>query len=122
MFRFVSVPNNALFYRVPPFLSTIEDPRAVQGGAVTGCPFCGGTCILFLNSPIHPYIFLQDLDTVFPIVRNWRILNGEKWHLIGPTKVEDTRVLCIYVVQGSSEKYNVVLRNQWTLSGDFHMN
>ncbi|KAF8964643.1 P-loop containing nucleoside triphosphate hydrolase protein [Flammula alnicola] len=28
--------------KVPPFLSTIEDPRAVQGGAMTGCPVCGG--------------------------------------------------------------------------------
>ncbi|KAF9475315.1 DEAD-domain-containing protein [Pholiota conissans] len=28
--------------KVPPFLSTIEDPRVVQGGALTGCPVCGG--------------------------------------------------------------------------------
>ncbi|KJA27267.1 hypothetical protein HYPSUDRAFT_62949 [Hypholoma sublateritium FD-334 SS-4] len=28
--------------KVPPFLSTIEDPRAAQGGALTGCPVCGG--------------------------------------------------------------------------------
>ncbi|KAF4615329.1 hypothetical protein D9613_002844 [Agrocybe pediades] len=28
--------------KVPPFLMTIEDPRAAQGGALTGCPVCGG--------------------------------------------------------------------------------
>jgi len=34
------------FCRVPPFLMTIEDPRAAQGGgALTGCPVCGGTFV-----------------------------------------------------------------------------
>ncbi|KAI5120361.1 hypothetical protein M0805_006884 [Coniferiporia weirii] len=28
--------------KVPPFLSSIEDPRTVQGGSFKGCPFCGG--------------------------------------------------------------------------------
>ena len=28
--------------RVPPFLQSIEDPRAAQGGSVKGCPVCGG--------------------------------------------------------------------------------
>ncbi|KAI0318059.1 P-loop containing nucleoside triphosphate hydrolase protein [Amylostereum chailletii] len=28
--------------KVPPFLQTIEDPRAAQGGALKGCPVCGG--------------------------------------------------------------------------------
>ncbi|KAN0062479.1 DEAD-box ATP-dependent RNA helicase 35 [Thecaphora frezii] len=28
--------------RVPPFLQAIEDPRAAAGGALTGCPVCGG--------------------------------------------------------------------------------
>ncbi|KAG9018914.1 DEAD-box ATP-dependent RNA helicase 35 [Tulasnella sp. 427] len=28
--------------KVPPFLMSIEDPRAAQGGAMTGCPVCGG--------------------------------------------------------------------------------
>jgi len=28
--------------KVPPFLATVEDPRAVQGGALKGCPVCGG--------------------------------------------------------------------------------
>ncbi|KAL0578431.1 hypothetical protein V5O48_003581 [Marasmius crinis-equi] len=28
--------------KVPPFLATIEDPRAAQGGALKGCPVCGG--------------------------------------------------------------------------------
>lgn len=29
--------------RVPPFLLSIEDPRAAQGGSLKGCPVCGGT-------------------------------------------------------------------------------
>ncbi|KDQ60557.1 hypothetical protein JAAARDRAFT_31516 [Jaapia argillacea MUCL 33604] len=28
--------------KVPPFLLTIEDPRAAQGGSLKGCPVCGG--------------------------------------------------------------------------------
>ncbi|KAF5331049.1 hypothetical protein D9619_005707 [Psilocybe cf. subviscida] len=28
--------------KVPPFLQTIEDPRAAQGRTLTGCPVCGG--------------------------------------------------------------------------------
>lgn len=28
--------------RVPPFLQSIEDPRAAQGGTLKGCPVCGG--------------------------------------------------------------------------------
>lgn len=28
--------------RVPPFLQSIEDPRAAQGGSLKGCPVCGG--------------------------------------------------------------------------------
>ncbi|CAA7270159.1 unnamed protein product [Cyclocybe aegerita] len=28
--------------KVPPFLSTIDDPRAAQGNSLTGCPVCGG--------------------------------------------------------------------------------
>ncbi|PBK77580.1 P-loop containing nucleoside triphosphate hydrolase protein [Armillaria solidipes] len=28
--------------KVPPFLATIEDPRAAQGGSLKGCPVCGG--------------------------------------------------------------------------------
>ncbi|KII88864.1 hypothetical protein PLICRDRAFT_109688 [Plicaturopsis crispa FD-325 SS-3] len=28
--------------KVPPFLESIEDPRAVQGGSLKGCPVCGG--------------------------------------------------------------------------------
>ncbi|KAJ3998059.1 P-loop containing nucleoside triphosphate hydrolase protein [Lentinula boryana] len=28
--------------KVPPFLATVEDPRAAQGGSLKGCPVCGG--------------------------------------------------------------------------------
>jgi ATP-dependent RNA helicase DDX41 len=30
-------------HRVPPFLQSIEDPRATLGGSLKGCPVCGGT-------------------------------------------------------------------------------
>jgi ATP-dependent RNA helicase DDX41 len=31
-----------MIFRVPPFLSTIDDPRAAQGGTLKGCGVCGG--------------------------------------------------------------------------------
>lgn len=33
---------NLLFFRVPPFLQSVEDPHAAQGGSLKGCPVCGG--------------------------------------------------------------------------------
>ena len=55
---FSSCPEfNLFFFRVPPFLSTIDDPRAIQGGSLTGCPVCGGkyplsfSLLLFLSAP-----------------------------------------------------------------------
>ncbi len=30
------------WFRVPPFLISVEDPRAAQGASLTGCPVCGG--------------------------------------------------------------------------------
>ena len=36
--------------RVPPFLQTIQDPRAAQGGSLTGCPVCGGKVVLVLST------------------------------------------------------------------------
>lgn len=33
---------NDYLHRVPPFLLSIEDPRAAQGGSLKGCPVCGG--------------------------------------------------------------------------------
>lgn len=35
--------------RVPPFLQTIQDPRAAQGGSLKGCPVCGGNVMLVLS-------------------------------------------------------------------------
>ncbi|KIL00639.1 hypothetical protein PAXRUDRAFT_821429 [Paxillus rubicundulus Ve08.2h10] len=37
--------------KVPPFLQTIEDPRAVQGGSLKGCPVCGGLGHAISNCP-----------------------------------------------------------------------
>lgn len=36
--------------RVPPFLQTIQDPRAAQGGSLKGCPVCGGKVVLVLST------------------------------------------------------------------------
>ncbi|EPQ58533.1 P-loop containing nucleoside triphosphate hydrolase protein [Gloeophyllum trabeum ATCC 11539] len=37
--------------KVPPFLLTIDDPRAVQGGSLKGCPVCGGLGHSISNCP-----------------------------------------------------------------------
>ncbi len=36
------IPKSDVCCRVPPFLQTIEDPRAARGGSLKGCPVCGG--------------------------------------------------------------------------------
>ena len=36
------IVNLPMMTRVPPFLMTVEDPRAAQGGSFKGCPVCGG--------------------------------------------------------------------------------
>lgn len=43
------MPGFNLLLRVPLFLSTIDDPRAIQGGSFTGCPVCGGKFDLVFN-------------------------------------------------------------------------
>ncbi|EIW85332.1 P-loop containing nucleoside triphosphate hydrolase protein [Coniophora puteana RWD-64-598 SS2] len=37
--------------KVPPFLQSIDDPRAVQGGSLKGCPVCGGLGHAISNCP-----------------------------------------------------------------------
>ncbi|RDB21215.1 DEAD-box ATP-dependent RNA helicase 35 [Hypsizygus marmoreus] len=37
--------------KVPPFLSTIDDPRAAQGGSLKGCSVCGGLGHAISNCP-----------------------------------------------------------------------
>jgi ATP-dependent RNA helicase DDX41 len=37
--------------KVPPFLQTVEDPRAAQGGSLKGCPVCGGLGHVISNCP-----------------------------------------------------------------------
>ncbi|KZT20249.1 DEAD-domain-containing protein [Neolentinus lepideus HHB14362 ss-1] len=37
--------------KVPPFLLTIDDPRAAQGGSLKGCPVCGGLGHSISNCP-----------------------------------------------------------------------
>lgn len=76
--------------RVPPFLSTIEDPRAVQGGALTGCPVCGGTITTFNLYSVVFHVSWKVLVMGSQIVPSWKIVSGGKWHLTGPTmRVED---------------------------------
>lgn len=42
----------AVVNRVPPFLQTIQDPRAAQGGSLKGCPVCGGNVMLVLSTVV----------------------------------------------------------------------
>lgn len=35
--------------RVPPFLLSIDDPRAAQGASLKGCPVCGGMFEVFIQ-------------------------------------------------------------------------
>ncbi|TFK72589.1 DEAD-domain-containing protein [Pluteus cervinus] len=37
--------------KVPPFLASLDDPRAAQGGALHGCPVCGGLGHVISNCP-----------------------------------------------------------------------
>ena len=43
----LSLPHS----RVPPFLQSVEDPRAAQGGSLKGCPVCGGLGHAISNCP-----------------------------------------------------------------------
>jgi ATP-dependent RNA helicase DDX41 len=40
-----------LICRVPQFLQSVEDPRVAQGGALKGCPVCGGLGHGIANCP-----------------------------------------------------------------------
>ena len=51
--------------RVPPFLQSIEDPRAAQGGSLKGCPVCGG--MQFLMGFLHT----EDFFFLFLFHRSW---------------------------------------------------
>lgn len=67
--------------RVPPFLTSIEDPRAAQGGSLKGCPVCGGTLLIpvaFCRRRSFTRL-LQVLDMGFPIAQNSRMPLGEQW-------------------------------------------
>jgi Helicase conserved C-terminal domain len=69
-------------FRVPPFLQTIEDPRAAQGGSLKGCPVCGGTVFFLIlgGRKKKTYAFLpQVLGMAFPTVQSSRILSGDRW-------------------------------------------
>ena len=41
-----SHPSLTVLCRVPPFLQTIDDPRAALGGSMKGCPVCGGVFLV----------------------------------------------------------------------------
>ncbi|KAG8924687.1 hypothetical protein FRC00_004818 [Tulasnella sp. 408] len=63
--------------KVPPFLMSIEDPRAAQGASLTGCPVCGG------KRDVPSKLLLSLVwDMEFPIVRSWKTTNGDRWLLI----------------------------------------
>ena len=71
-----------MFSRVPPFLQSIEDPRAAQGGSLKGCPVCGGMYnVISSNMLISAESFQKVLVMVSRIVPSWRTHRGDKWHL-----------------------------------------
>lgn len=73
--------------RVPPFLQSIEDPRAAQGGSLKGCPVCGGTRFTCrADQPVHTNSHSQALATASLIVPNSKIHSADKWLLCGPLR------------------------------------
>ncbi|PPQ83829.1 hypothetical protein CVT24_012194, partial [Panaeolus cyanescens] len=68
--------------KVPPFLASIEDPRAAQGGSLTGCPVCGGERIL-PHHIIQRLTFFKVSDMAYRTALNLRMLRGGKWlHIV----------------------------------------
>lgn len=61
--------NSHVRGRVPPFLMSIEDPRAAQGASLTGCPVCGGKrdvpSILLLSLVSHTFTLPDSDDADF---------------------------------------------------------
>lgn len=51
--------NTQTFHlRVPPFLVSIEDPRAARGASFAGCPCCGGKALARFSFLLGLIIFL----------------------------------------------------------------
>ncbi len=77
-----------MYYRVPPFLASIEDPRAAQGGgrsgSLKGCPVCGGKLyfLRLLRSILTPF---EAWVMVYRTAPNWKRHSGGRWLLIGQT-------------------------------------
>jgi hypothetical protein len=89
---------------VPPFLQTIEDPRAAQGGSLKGCPVCGGVFhfLRFLVGKSQPSdVFFQVSVTSFPTAQSSRILSDGRWLLTGLRKtlagIKDLYSIYLYV-------------------------
>lgn len=73
--------------RVPPFLSTIDDPRASHGGSLKGCGVCGGiTARRVLYSSTNHY--KQVLDMAFQTARSWRMPSEGNWPRIEALMME----------------------------------
>lgn len=71
------------FRRVPPFLLSIDDPRAAQGASLTGCPVCGGKYILYTAMASTILICIQVSVTEFRTAPSSKMPNGGKWpHIV----------------------------------------
>lgn len=82
---------------MPPFLSTIDDPRAAHGGSLTGCGVCGGIDVLpVLCSNTHNYYQVSDME--FRTARSWRTLNEGNWPLIEAGTMEGDTENCSYFI------------------------
>jgi len=83
---------------VPPFLSTIDDPRALHGGSLKGCGVCGGSYVAYvLCSDTDRNDQVWDME--FRIARSWRMLSEGNWLLIEAGMMEgDTENVITYIV------------------------
>lgn len=80
--------------KVPPFLQSVVDPRAMQGGALKGCPVCGGKHKLSVVG-LSRLTIAQGSDMGSQTVPSWRNRIGERWLLnevaisVAVTSMED---------------------------------
>lgn len=94
---FLIVVYIEIFRRVPPFLLSIDDPRAAQGASLTGCPVCGGKYILYTAMSNIIFISTQVSVTESRTVRSSKMPNGGKWpHIVGRTIWAVTDIVLVH--------------------------
>lgn len=73
------------FCRVPPFLLSIDDPRAAQGASLTGCPVCGGKSVTYTQCRMS-FISMQVSVTESRTAPSSKMPNDGRWpRIVGRT-------------------------------------